>query len=895
MSKDHTGLCQPEVVTTTAAPGITAASRAQSALELVGRDPRVALAEAEAVVTIAASEHDAVAASRAHRAAGLAIRELGDLPAAETRLRRAVRTAGAAGAHEAAGEARMSLAFILLDRGRLSAAMAEADRAAAAVTGLAAVRVACQRALILQRTGRLDEALDGYAVALPALRKADDTLWEARVHNNRGLLHTHRGSLAAAESDFARASTLYHALGMDLLVAESECNVGNVAALRGDAPGALAAYERAELAPVLKDKPKPQLLLNRCRVLLSVGLVDEARQLADRAIAELSAAGQRADLAEAQLLLAEAALAGGAPEVARVEARTAQAAFTRQGRPGWALLARLIGLRAADLARAHPAVLRRLAGACAADLGAAGWRVAELDALLIAATAAVRIDDLDTARELLSSASRARASGPLDMRIRGWHAQAQLRAAVDDRKGAFAALRAGLALLERRQAVLGATDMRANTARFGADLAALGLDMAIATGRARSVLAWAERWRARTSRLRPVRPPDDPELADALAALRRLTTETAKARLAGESRRNVAERLAAEGRVVRASRLARSRLHRPAAPPPTIAELTAALGDTVLVEYIQRDADLLAITLRQSRCRLMRVADAADAARHGEIATSAQRALALEFGSARGRRSLRHAMDRAGTALDSLLFGAIRQETGDHPLVVVPTGSLHAVPWGLLPTLARRPVAVAPSAAAWLRAAMSPRRGGGHAVIIAGPDLAAADSEATAIAERLPDAAVLRRQEATVAATLAEIDGADLAHIAAHCALRTDNPLLSALRLADGPLTVYDLERMTRAPRTVVLSACQSGVSAVQAGDELLGLVSALLALGTRTVIATTVPVSDTATEPVMLALHDELARGADAAQAIATTRATIGGHDDSAAAVAAGFVCFGA
>jgi CHAT domain-containing protein len=71
--------------------------------------------------------------------------------------------------------------------------------------------------------------------------------------------------------------------------------------------------------------------------------------------------------------------------------------------------------------------------------------------------------------------------------------------------------------------------------------------------------------------------------------------------------------------------------------------------------------------------------------------------------------------------------------------------------------------------------------------------------------------------------------------------------------------------------------------------------VSALLALGTRTVLATTVPVSDAATAPVMLTLHDQLGRGADAAQALATTRATIDEHDAAAVAVAAGFVCFGA
>ena len=80
----------------------------------------------------------------------------------------------------------MSLAFILLDRGRLRTALGLADRAVGALDGLPAVRLAAQRALILQRTGRLDEALAGYAEAVPALRRAGDTLWEARALNNRG-------------------------------------------------------------------------------------------------------------------------------------------------------------------------------------------------------------------------------------------------------------------------------------------------------------------------------------------------------------------------------------------------------------------------------------------------------------------------------------------------------------------------------------------------------------------------------------------------------------------------------------------------------------------------------------------------------------------------------------
>jgi tetratricopeptide (TPR) repeat protein len=871
------------------------AQRATAALEMIGRDPRLALAAADEVVAAAADDQEACARSTAHRAAGLALRELGDLTTAEVRLRAAVRVASRAGDVTRAAEARMSLAFVLLDRGRLRAALAEADHAAAGLDGLLAVRVACQRALIMQRTGRLDEALAGYAAALPALRKAGDSLWQARVHNNRGLLHAHRGSLAAAEADFTRACALYDELGMDLLVAESECNRGNVAALRGDAPSALASYDRAETTPALRHKPKPQLLLNRCQALLSVGLFDEARRTAERAVAELRAVGQHADLAEAQLWLAEAAAAHGWPDIAGTEARAAYAAFVRQGRPGWALLARLVALRASELDGTAPRTLLRAARACAADLAAAGWRIAELDACLIAARAALRGQDVATAKKLLESVGRVRRSGSLELRVRGWHARALLRDASGDRRGTLAALRAGLALLEQQQAVLGATEFRVHVSAFGADLAALGLDLAIASGDARRVLTWAERWRGRAMRLRPVKPPDDPELADALADLRQLTARQESSRLAGGSGPTNAGRRAAEERVVRASRTARSPLHRPADSPPTPALLSAELGDATLVEFVLRDRKLFAVILRHGCCRFRYVASLAAVTDQIDTATAALRTLAFAFGTARGRAVVRAAMDSAGQRLDGLLFDPLRRDLDGRRLVIVPSGGLHAVPWALLPSLADRPVTVAPSAASWLNAVRSAPAAEGRAVFAAGPGLPAARAEVVAIAERNQAATALLDRRATVRAVLAALDGAGLAHIAAHGVLRTDNPLLSALELADGPLTVYDLEHLSRAPTTVILPACQSGVAAVSAGDEMIGLVSALLTLGTRTVIAAGMPISDVETEPLMLALHERLGRGEPPAEALVGARAAADPQDDGAVAVASSFVCFGA
>src|SRR5919199_284596 len=78
------------------------------------------------------------------------------------------------------------------------------------------------------------------------------------------------------------------------------------------------------------------------------------------------------------------------------------------------------------------------------------------------------------------------------------------------------------------------------------------------------------------------------------------------------------------------------------------------------------------------------------------------------------------------------------------------------------------------------------------------------------------------------------MDGARLVHVACHGTFRSDNPLFSSLTLADGPLTVYDIEALARAPRRLVLSACESGLSSVRPGDELMGLTASLAAIGSR-------------------------------------------------------------
>jgi CHAT domain-containing protein len=272
----------------------------------------------------------------------------------------------------------------------------------------------------------------------------------------------------------------------------------------------------------------------------------------------------------------------------------------------------------------------------------------------------------------------------------------------------------------------------------------------------------------------------------------------------------------------------------------------------------------------------------------------ALRRLVLGHGSAANARA--QVANRAARLQDAVL-GPLATVLGDRPLVVVPTGSLRSVPWALLPACVGRPVTAAPSAAVWLRAVQRPGRRPGRArvVLVCGPGLDGAAAEIDQLAAAYPAAVRLDGADATVESTLTALDGADVAHVAAHGTLRGDNPLFSALALFDGPLTAYDLERLSRAPRLVLLPACQSGAGHVHAGDEVMGLTSALFALGTRTAVATVVPVPDEATRPLMVALHGGLRRGLSTAAALAEAQAGTDRGDPVALATAGGFVCYGA
>ncbi len=224
----------------------------------------------------------------------------------------------------------------------------------------------------------------------------------------------------------------------------------------------------------------------------------------------------------------------------------------------------------------------------------------------------------------------------------------------------------------------------------------------------------------------------------------------------------------------------------------------------------------------------------------------------------------------------------------------MPDLSVHHLPWSQI-LGSGRAASVAPSASLWHRAATSTWRPDGHVVIIAGPGLAGADVEARRIAALYPGATLLVGPAAAVSTVTTELHGAHIAHLAAHGIVRRDNPLFSSIELADGPINVHDLERIAHPPAAIVLASCNSAVATLNAGNDVLGLAAPLLAVGTRVVIAASVPLPDTEIVDVMVGFHTRVAAGTPPSEALAQAAANESPNERVRFLAESTLVCYGA
>ncbi|WP_329344507.1 CHAT domain-containing tetratricopeptide repeat protein [Streptomyces sp. NBC_00663] len=849
--------------------------------------PKQALARAEEVI---GSDPSPLHASVAHQVIGIWQRDWGDMKIALHHLRRARDLAVRAESADREADVLAALGVALVTAGRTRQGLDALERGVAVSSGHTRARVLFRRAYASWVLGRHREALEDVRRAIPVLRQVDDVIWTARALTLRATVHLAVGAVERAEADFAAAETLFDTTGQEHDKADGVESRGLAAFRSGDIPAALRLFDEAGERYAKLGTPSFMWYIRRCEVLMAAGLAPEALAEADAAIAVLDGIGGQSTLkAELLLAAARAARRAGDPHTAIARAALAVRLFAAQRRSWWETHARLVLVEARLAAGRGSGRLVADAAEVAERLAGFGAPAAP-EASLLAGRIALGLGWTEDAERHLAIAARSRHSGPPLARMTGWAAQALRARAAGSGRGILEACRRGLDVLDDHRMTLGASELRARATEQGAELAALAQRASLDSGNPRRLLVWSERWRATALSAPPTRPPDDPALLSDLTAFREIAARAEAARREGRplpvlerEQRRLEREIRARTLHIRGDNPGDGSRFEPG-------RLLERLGDDVrLVELAVLDGRVQVLLCGQGRVRRFEAGLLHEAETEAEHVQAGLRRLAHP--GAEGRLPV---VEAAGRRLEELLLGPAAAHLGSGPVVVVPPGRLHRVPWALLPSLRERVLSVSPSASSWLRARETEPPPGGRHVLVRGPGLATEGAEVPELAGRYGGSTVLEEDEARVPRVLTELDGAALAHIAAHGTFRADSPLFSSLRMADGPIVVHDFERLDRSPYRIILSCCDTARFASVGADELLGLVTALLPLGTAGVVACTAPVNDAAVVPLMLALHKALSTGLSLAEALRDARAALPG-DATHQATGWAFSAFGA
>ncbi len=136
-------------------------------------------------------------------------------------------------------------------------------------------------------------------------------------------------------------------------------------------------------------------------------------------------------------------------------------------------------------------------------------------------------------------------------------------------------------------------------------------------------------------------------------------------------------------------------------------------------------------------------------------------------------------------------------------------------------------------------------------------DLPHSEYEVQSTVLNFQDFQILRRGQATCKFVLSALESCDLFHFSCHGKADFENPLFSALFMADGEIRLRDFFNLRwKGMRLAVLSACETGIPDINLPDESVNLPSGLLQAGVAGVISTLWPVGGMSTMMLMIRFY---------------------------------------
>ncbi len=757
------------------------------------------------------------------------------------------------------------------------------------------------------RRGRFPEAEVLYRAALGRFEKAQDFNLALISENGLGNVLTQRHSFQEARLLFERALERAQKHTLTAHQAALECNIGSLALFQGQYDRALDYLERSRRRFAALGMPHESAEIDAeiADAYLELNLVREAGELYAQVLPTFAELGMQAERAHGLMQAGRAAQLQGQFERAQSLLTQARALFqeeeNRVGTARVSLMQAQLALSQNDAAGAE-----QFAERAETPLLEQGAHGAAMDARWLRGEALRQRGELETARVVLEETlQKARQEHAPQVAQRCLTSLGLLSNQLDFPEAAEAQFRQAIALIEDLRAPLPAEEFRA---AFLADKLApysemvrLSLDKGTPEAIAQA-LDFVERARSRAliEMLGNAVPPrldaNDPTQAALLLRLETLRAELnwfynqVNRPSDGETTRGAAQ-LQEMAQAMRAREIELAEITRQVeirsgdwgAPlrvePFDLPVLQNALGATrALIEFFALDGQVYAFVVTNETVRVVpRLAS--EHAVEEALEQFRFQISSLRYGAARLRVHLPQLAERARhylAQLYDLLLAPLEPLLGERALVIVPYRLLHYVPFhalhdGVEYVIERREVSYAPSAGVLNHLLHRPRRAPRRAVLLGLPDewTPRVREEVAAIAPLFSQATILNDDAATMEHLRAALPSADVVHLASHGQFRPDNPLFSSIRLHDGWLTVRDAYAMELNCELVTLSACETGVSAVAPGDELIGLARGFFRAGAPSLVVSLWTVDDAATAQLMTEFYSRLTAGDSPAAAL--------------------------
>jgi len=802
-------------------------------LDLALADPANALAQCNEY--LASERHEMSTRVTYLRARGLAHRLLGNLDASASDLEEGLERAEKLGDKQLRAGVALTLAGTRVFQGKINEAKAILIDCVNNSSGEVRAEAIFQLGSTYGQSGDIEQCLKYYSKALPLLRRYGRRDWESNLLGNRGIANFLAGDFAASIRDLDQAIEIQIELGIPAQAAINTLNKAQAMFMMGNLAGSLDLYRAAESEQDALGMPV-LMHAQKIETFLAAGMFEDCLDLSQRTHEFHHQSEMTIGKIRALLPGAEAALALGQNALARRLAHEISQVDGADAFGPWIDRAELVRLEA----KFEDLLFEPKDKQAALEIHARAIRThtsTALRAMLIATQAAIALGDLDEALALVDESTMLARKSPLHLQIQRWGLVARVRRERKDRRGTLTAARAGLAAFDRFVAGVSSYDTSVRAGRHAQTLAEIGVRELIERRQFGHAVSLIERVRSGS-----IRAP-------------RLRDEQLKPLIVAEMQIRTGHPDADAGELLRLQRaLTRDALELDMFRPAT---------DESVLTWVEVDGELLCLHRRGRRTGLHRCGSTEDIKQQVDDHRFVHRQLARRQGlSARAVDDLTRRRVEADELLAASLFPlGLRARA-----VLNPSVGLAGVIWGSLPALEVKPHVIAPSLAMTRSGPSAPPQ---SAAVLGA-------SELTHVPEELRVVAEIYRTKATLDPNRVEvesIDGADIAHLAGHFVSDGSNPLFSGIPLGNHHLRGTDYLQLNSPPAIAVLSACASGETD-EIGGSLVGLTTAALAAGTRTVLATQTLIEDsTETVATMRQLHTMLATGTAPADALVTLR----------------------